>query len=161
MILRMKAICEGREMSTQSPSVRLLTVLGVILSLFGCVHGGPDRIDPGTSYPAATVTTRSTHHYMANLIVYTERYLDPNVGDSDAGTRSVYTGYTVYDDQGRKVSYARQDGQEPNELSLAPGKYLVMLDRPAGHAPGFWVKVEQGRITEVRLDGVPLATAKS
>ncbi len=98
---------------------------------------------------------------MANLIVYTGKVLDPNVGDSDAGAMYVFTGYTVYDDQGKKIAYVRQDSQEPSELSLAPGKYLVMLDRPDGHTPVFWVAVDQGRITEVRLDGVPLAAAKS
>ena len=85
------------------------------LALSGCAAGGPERVDVGGGYPAAEARTRETHHYMAGLVVFTETFLD--VSDSDKGTRAVYSGYTIYDEQGRKVQYVSQGGDEPARVN--------------------------------------------
>jgi len=131
---------------------------GIVMALWGCALGGPEQIDARNSYPSARVVSRETHHHLSRLLVFTERYWDPNIGDPDAGTKHAFTGYTVYDERGKKIEYVSQRDQEPTELSLTPGRYLILLERPEGHAPLFWVKVELGRIIEAHVDQLPPAT---
>jgi hypothetical protein len=96
---------------------------------------------------------------MAGLVVFTGTLFD--ISDSDKGTREVYSGYTIYDEQGRKVQYVSQGGDEPAEVSLEPGKYLILVDKPAGRVPMFWVKVQRGRIAEVHAEQLPKASTPS
>ena len=143
---------ETRPRPSNSTVFQLTLVLGISFVFSGCAFGGPDHLDPKEPYPSAPAAGRPTHHYVAALVVYTEAYWDVNVGDPDAGTQWRYTGYTIYNDQGKKVAYIGQSDQVPPEISLEPGRYLVLLDRSAGHIRVFWVKIEQGRITEVRTE---------
>jgi hypothetical protein len=158
MIRRTGGVEGGQRVPSRTIAARTIA-LWAGLAVSGCAVGGPDRVDAAGGYPSAEARTRETHHYEAKLIVFTETLLD--VSDSDAGARQVYTGYTLYNDQGRKVKYVDQRDVEPYEVSLEPGKYLILLDRPAGRAAMFWIKVERGRISEVHADRLPKASTPS
>src|SRR5437762_1293944 len=95
--------------------------------LSGCVIGGPDRVDPLESLPRAGIVEKTASR-RTSLVVWTETYLDYNLGDSDAGPVYHPTGFTLYNAGGRRVRYVRNwignSDATPEEILLDPGKYL-------------------------------------
>jgi hypothetical protein len=85
----------------------------------------------------------------------TETFVDMNLGDPEDGALVRPTGYTLYDAHGKKLMYVRNyigyRDSEPVTLELDPGKYLVLLDKPDGHPPLFWVSIEDQKLTDVNL----------
>jgi hypothetical protein len=128
--------------------------MAALLCLAGCALGGPEFVDPSPSYPTLGLA-RSTKHASSALLVDTEKFVDLNLGDPEDGTQLRPSGYTLYDAQGKKLMHVRNyigyRDSEAITLELDPGKYLVLLDKPAGHPPCFWVSIEPQMLTEVDL----------
>ena len=129
-------------------------VLGASSFMIGCVAGGPEHLTLSSSYQTLG-KSRPTRHSISSLVVSTDTWIDLNLGSGDDGAVVRPTGYTLYDDQGRKLEYVRNYigalDSEPTTLELDPGRYLILLEKPGTHPPVFWVVVEPGKLTEVRL----------
>jgi hypothetical protein len=153
---RRSAADVARPLSCRRRVRNLAATLGFLVPalLAGCTLGGPETIYPSEGYPTlgAAQTTRPA---ASSLVVSTPTYIDLNLGDPDDGAQVRPTGYTLYDEQGKKMMYVRNyvgnRGSEPLTLQLDPGKYLVLLDKPEGQPAHFWVKVEPGKLTRVDL----------
>ena len=129
-----------------------LVVLGLVAG--GCMQGGPETLEPTASMP--TLGTRSANRRgVSTLIVATPPKLDYNVGHPEDGPLRRPTGYTIYDDRGRKLQYVRNYigalDTEPTIIELEPGRYLILLEKPDHPPPAFWVEIEAGKTTEVRI----------
>lgn len=128
-----------------------LIVLGF---LAGCTLGGPETLYPSEGFPTLG-SAQTTRHSVSSLVVSTPTFIDLNLGDPDDGAQVRPTGYTLYDDQGKKMMYIQNyvgyRGSEPLTVELNPGRYLVLLDKPEGQPPKFWVVVEAGKVTRVDL----------
>jgi len=128
--------------------------LALMVPETGC-YGGPVRVDPSPQHPVLG-RTRPTRDGLSSLVIFTERWFDPNLGSGDDGSVLRPTGYTLYDDQGRKIRYVRNSigalDQEPTILDADPGRYLVLPDKPGRGPSLFWVIVEPGKRTEVHLE---------
>ena len=122
--------------------------------LSGCVLGGPERLEPSASYPTLGLR-RVNRRGDSALVVLTFPMLDYNVGHPEDGPLVRPTGYTIYDAQGRKLQYVRNYigalDTEPTIIDLEPGRYLILLEKPERHPPVFWVDLEPGMLTEVRI----------
>jgi len=133
-------------------------ILGILL-LAGCALGGPSSLEPKESYPRAKEVRRKSPT-LTGLVVSTERFLDATYPDEGAMLRP--TGYTLYDEKGRRVSYVRNYigmlDTSPTRVPLDPGRYLVLLEKPGDRAPLFWVTVEEDRITEVDVNTLEKAS---
>lgn len=129
--------------------VRRPGILGILL-LAGCAFGGPSSLEPKETYPHAKEVRRKSPG-LAALVVSTERFLDATYPDEGVLLRP--TGYTVYDEKGRRVFYVRNYigmlDTSPTRIPLDPGRYLVLLEKPGDRTPAFWVTVEEDRVTEV------------
>jgi len=125
----------------------------VLLTAIGCASS-PDSLDPAAPYPTLG-TFRPSRSSIASLIVYTETWIDLNVGSGDDGSVIRPSSYALFDDHGRWVqdvrNYIGATDREPTTLEPDPGRYLIRLDRPGRHPPVFWVVVESGKRTEVDL----------
>ncbi len=127
-----------------------------ILAAAGCQAGGVETIQPSPSYPTLG-KTRPNRYLVSTLRVFTETWIDYNLGSGDEGTVIRPSAYTLYDDQGRKLFFVRNyvgaKDTEPTTIELDPGKYLILLDKPGKHAPVFWVTIEPNKETTVDLAG--------
>jgi hypothetical protein len=132
----------------------------LIAGLSGCALGGPDVVALSDSYPSAGAV-HPQDSWKSRLEVQTEKYMDYNLGDPDAGTVLRCTGYTVYDASGKKLRYVRNhigpEGTGPEEITLPAGKYLILLEYPYERSPMFWVTLEKGCLTSVDVRNLPLA----
>jgi len=141
--------------TTRFPGFPRAALAGMLLLAAGCALGGPEVLDPSPSDPTLGTPERSRRSITA-LVVSTMTFLDLNLSDPNDGALMRPTGYTLYDAHGRKVMYVRNStgyrDSEPTTLELDPGRYIVLLDKPDGNPPRFWVRVEPGMITRVDLD---------
>jgi hypothetical protein len=128
-----------------------LGVLAAFLMFFGCASD-PASLDPAFQYPALGKSQRS-RSFNSSLVVYTETWIDLNLGSGDDGSVRRPTGYTLFDDHGRRLRYVRNYigalDSEPTLLDVDPGRYLILLDKPGKNPPIFWVEVEPEKLTEV------------
>jgi hypothetical protein len=136
--------------------------LAWVVASAGCTLGGPPSLEPRDSYPHVK-ETRSKSPTLTGLVVSTERFLDLTY--SDEGPQLRPTGYTVYDEKGLRVLYVRNfigiTDTHPTRVPLEPGRYLVLLEKPADRTPVFWVTVEADRTTEVDVNSLPMASPGS
>lgn len=112
-------------------------------------------MDPTRQYPVLG-RSHPTRDRVSYLVVFTERWLDPNLGSGDDGSVLRPSGYTLYDDHGERLRYVRNYigalDREPTVLETDPGKYLVQPDKPGNGPPLFWVVVEPEKRTEVHVE---------
>jgi len=134
--------------------IRCVSGTAVLLAAAGCAAGGAETIEPSSSYPSLG-KARPNRSPTSTLRVFTETWIDFNVGSGDDGTIIRPSAYTLYDGQGRKLFFVRNyigaRDSEPETIELEPGKYLVLLDEPGKHPPVFWVVIEPGKETTVDL----------
>jgi hypothetical protein len=125
----------------------------LLLIVLGC-SGGPDTLEPSSTYPTLG-KSRPIRYSISSLVVFTDRWIDLNLGSGDDGSVRRPTGYTLYDDHGERIQFVRNYigamDSEPTVLELNPGKYLILLEKPGKHPPLFWVVVEPGKLTEVDI----------
>lgn len=143
----------------ESLSIRGAVVLILIALVVqaGCsLQGGPETFPVSEPYPTLG-KARPTRNRVCSLVVITETFLELALGDNDEGARMHHTGYTLYDQLGRKIDYIRNyigsQDSEPMTVELEPGRYLILLDRPEKNPPVFWVVIEPEKRTEVNLLG--------
>ena len=132
----------------------LATVLAPAVS--GCeLAGGPDVLDVRPADCPTLGQAKATRSRVTSLIVVTETFRDIGLASGDDGTRTYHTGYTLYDEHGRRLQYVRNYvgtyDYDPTTIELEPGRYLVMLDKPGISPPVFWVVLEPGKLTKVDL----------
>lgn len=106
-----------------------VALLGWAVLVAGCAHGGPERIDPTASYPETPVSTLAGDPGTASLRVFTEPYLVGHPGDAEAPKKQFYSGYTVYDERGRRGVRARERGS-----TFSPAALAWAVPDPAGPA---------------------------
>lgn len=133
---------------------RAASILAISL-LAQCTLGGPDSIDPDRPYPQAKASTSTPQSGPSGLRIFTESYLFGLSQDVDKVKMRYYTGYTLYDQSGRRLSHVPEQAYEPRRQPLTPGRYLILLDRPGPHPPVFWVTVQAGQNTDVQLPELP------
>ena len=127
----------------------------VIGLLAQCTVGGPDSIDPDRPYPQVQPSASTPQSGTASLRIFTESYLFGPSEDVEKLKMRYYTGYTLYDQSGRRLAHIPEQAYEPRRQPLAPGRYLILLDRPGHHPPAFWVTVQAGQNTDVQLPELP------
>ncbi len=128
------------------------------LALWSC-QSSETRLDPRAPYPDAgtgvprmlsedgrlTVETVTIRVNQDGRCFYDSR--DPNWYTSLPAP----SGYTVFDKDGRHVLDVPNHSplvvtmEGPTAVPLAPGRYLVRLDRPVGSVRTFWVTIEPRR----------------
>ena len=98
-----------------------------LATLDGCILGGPETIEPSSSYPHLGVSRRS-RRLASSLVISTVRFVDMNLGNPDDGALVRPTGYTIYDALGNKLQYVRNyigvSDTDPTILDMEPGSYL-------------------------------------
>jgi hypothetical protein len=129
----------------------LLEAMAAFLLVSGCASDR-ETLDPTRPYPTLGKAQR-TRSFASSLQVFTDTWIDVNVGSGDDGSVRRPTGYTVFTDRGHEMQYVRNYlgavDTEPTRLELDPGRYLIRLDKPGKHPPVFWVVVEPEQLTEV------------
>ena len=135
-----------------------MTRLGITLLVLGAIGGCADRpetIDTSGSHPSMgakapmTPEAKDAEVDTGRLVVFTPRVPEANPIESEP--ISQYSGYTVYTEDGHKVSNEENHGvhmEGPAEHKLAPGRYFVRLDHEAPKRE-FWVTIEKGKVTRV------------
>ena len=121
-----------------------VTPLAAAMAMGGCGSmevGGP--IDTRAAYPDFGSGSGS-HAPLGFLAV--RRVQEPLEGGQGPSS-TVPPGYRVYDDRGILVG-----NSAAGEVTLPEGRYLVQLERPARGPHTFWVRVDQGKLTEVDLN---------
>src|ERR1700722_13488828 len=127
---------------------------GLVSMLVGCsttpVALAPVGPDPGG---IGTTATAGTLQVFSRVV---ERSDDQNQGGNGVSDWRRYTGYDIYDLQGKRVRHVRNAigyyAESPERITLAPGSYLVKAQAKGA----FWVDVpvtiQRGRTTRVHLD---------
>ena len=143
---------EGELFPRGTPLAGSLALILCFLT-WGCTLGGPELLEPPASAPTLG-TPVANRRGVSTLVVATPPTLDYNVGHPEDGPLHRPTGYTLYDERGQKLQYVRNYigalDVEPTIIELAPGRYLILLDKPEQNPRLFWVRLEAGKITEVR-----------
>ncbi|MDE2026961.1 MAG: hypothetical protein KGJ11_00290 [Candidatus Omnitrophica bacterium] len=85
----------------------------------------------------------------AYLKVYTEIEA---VNDGDI-QRYPHLPYTIFSAEGKKIKYVRNDDENPELVTLPPGKYVIAPEAWKTKAKIIGATLEEGRITEVHLKG--------
>ena len=142
------------EMRMKFRLISFILGMGMLQAAIGCEMGGAAKIEPSPAYPTLG-KSRPSRFQTSTLRVFTETWIDYNLGSGDTGTVIRPSAYTLYDDQGRKLFFVRNyigaTDREPETIELDPGRYLVLLDEPGKHPPVFWVLLEPGKETVVDL----------
>lgn len=111
-----------------------------VLCVIGGCAAGEERVDTSGNHPAAGKAEPMT----------------PAARDAEVDTGQLQVepqaGYTVYDQDGRKVAHQAAGAVD---LKLAPGRYFVAIDEPVQGPRKFWVTVEKGKLTRVDSKGAP------
>ena len=155
------------------PVALLLIVIGA-----GCPTNGGFPPDPLAAYhDARTGTVAREESVDGRLTVETARIRVSQDGRQfdDSRDQNWYTslsapsGYSVFDREGRHVADVPNHSplvvtmEGPTPVPLAPGRYLVELDRPVGSVRTFWVTIEPRGHTVVdpaRLGPAPEAPVR-
>ncbi|HVE41906.1 MAG TPA: hypothetical protein VNM14_18575 [Planctomycetota bacterium] len=138
--------------------------LALALALTACQPARESRPDPRGSYPdAGTGTASREPSEDGRLTVETVMIRVNQDGRCFQDSRDInwYTalpapsGYSIFDRDGRPVADVPNHSplvvtmEGPTPVPLAPGRYLLRLDRPVGDVRTFWVTIEPRRHTIV------------
>src|SRR5579862_2968974 len=85
----------------------------VIGLLAQCTVGGPDSIDPDRPYPQVQPSASTPQSGTASLRIFTESYLFGPSEDVEKLKMRYYTGYTLYDQSGRRLAHIPEQAYEP------------------------------------------------
>lgn len=144
-------------------SMRNLGSLSVALLfavLSGCASETATQIDPRATYPDAGTGNPDARMQRGTLTVYTPVVVDPTSGRAymsghDQPAPRVHSGYTLFHADGKSPVYVRNHtmmpstDEEPSEITLPVGRYLVRPDLAPEDARTFWVTIETGKETQV------------
>lgn len=134
----------------------------------GCASPGPERVDPRGQDPDVghgNVDSRGTGGI---LVVSTPTEADSSSGRTltngpELRPPVVHTGYTVFNAEGVFVrhvanhSLAPSADEDPEEVVLPPGRYLIRPDEPGTGHDRFWVTVDSERRTQVDVARIEAA----
>jgi hypothetical protein len=139
---------------------RTITSLGILALFAGCSSSPSERVDVRGPYPDVGRGNAEGNLNPGTLVVYTPVTADLSSGrswlnGSDEAPPIVYSGYTVYSPEGKRVEYVRNHSllpstdEPPSEVALAPGRYLIKPDSAGPRSGQFWVSVEAQKETRV------------
>jgi hypothetical protein len=137
--------------------MRITASLSVALTLALSACRPESRPDPRGSYPDAgtgTVAREESEDGRLTVETVTIRVNQDGRCFEDSRDPNWYTslaapgGYSIFDREGRPVADVPNHSplvvtpEGPTAVPLAPGRYLVRLDRPVGNVRTFWVTIE-------------------
>ena len=131
-----------------------IRVLATTVWVAGCVSAGRVTVLPAVGPPPF-----ETGYALADgrLAVYSA--FDPGAtSDPDASIH--HSGYRIYSVDGKQLRYVKNwvgsFNEEPEIVSLAPGRYSVVARATGSEIVKVPVTIEAGKITSLRLDGSKL-----